>query len=516
MTTILWFKRDLRLADHPAAALAGQGGAGVLPLFVVEPALWAEPDMAGRHWAFVAECLSDLRAATALRGAPLVVRVGDMVEVLDDLTRRHGVTRILSHEETGNAWTYARDRRVADWARARGITWKEVPQSGVVRRLAGRDGWAAQRDRFLKRDFAATDAVTFDARGEAPGAIPTAHDLGIAPDPCAARQAGGRAAALSLLGGFLTERGRTYRAAMSTPLQGEWACSRLSPHLAWGTLSGREAARAAMARQREVRGTRDGWAGSLKSFQSRLAWRDHFMQKLEDQPAIEVRCLHSAYEGMRPAEPDPVRLAAWQGGETGLPFVDACMRYLAHTGWLNFRMRSMLMAVASYHLWLEWRSTGLHLARLFTDYEPGIHWSQTQMQSGTTGMNTVRIYNPVKQGHDQDPDGTFTRRWVPELAEVPDRFLQEPWRWPDSARVLDRAYPAPIVDVKAAAKEAREKVWGARKGRAFREEADRVVHKHASRKDSAGHFVNDRAPRRRAARRADAGKPDTRQASFDL
>ena len=141
------------------------------------------------------------------------------------------------------------------------------------------------------------------------------------------------------------------------------------------------------------------------------------------------------------------------------------------------------MAVASYHLWLDWRATGPHLARMFTDYEPGIHWSQVQMQSGTTGMNTVRIYNPVKQGHDQDPTGVFTRRWVPELAEVPDEFLQEPWRWEGAGRMLGRIYPNPLVDVKAAAKEASSRVWGVRRGAAFRDEAARIVEKHASRKE---------------------------------
>jgi deoxyribodipyrimidine photo-lyase len=173
------------------------------------------------------------------------------------------------------------------------------------------------------------------------------------------------------------------------------------------------------------------------------------------------------------------------------------MRSLAATGWLNFRMRSMLMAVASYHLWLDWRATGPHLARLFTDYEPGIHWSQVQMQSGTTGMNTVRIYNPVKQGHDQDPDGSFTRAWVPELAAVPDRHLQEPWLWEGASGLLGRAYPEPIVDVKAAAKAASARVWGVRKGAAFREEADRIVRKHASRKEPGVpmRFARDAEPR---------------------
>jgi deoxyribodipyrimidine photo-lyase len=267
---------------------------------------------------------------------------------------------------------------------------------------------------------------------------------------------------------------------------------------------------ATAARQREVRGTRDGWVGSLKSFQSRLAWRDHFMQKLEDEPEIERACLHRAYESLRPREPDAARLQAWSAGETGLPFVDACMRYLRAGGWLNFRMRSMLMAVASYHLWLDWRSTGPVLARLFTDYEPGIHWPQVQMQSGTTGMNTVRIYNPVKQGRDQDPTGVFTRAWVPELAAVPDAYLQEPWLWDGAMGVLGRAYPAPIVDVAAAAKAAREAVWSVRRGSAFRDEAARVVEKHASRKDRQGRFVNDRV---KTSRRP---KPDSDQMSFDL
>jgi deoxyribodipyrimidine photo-lyase len=222
-----------------------------------------------------------------------------------------------------------------------------------------------------------------------------------------------------------------------------------------------------------------------------------------------MRCLHPATEGLRPREPDAARLAAWAAGETGLPFVDACMRYLAATGWLNFRMRSMVMSVASYHLWLDWRATGAVLARRVTDCEPGIHWPQVQMQSGTTGINTIRIYNPVKQGLEQDPTGAFTRAWVPELASVPDAFLQVPWRWTGAAGLLGRRYPEPVVDVEAAARAARETVWGLRKERGFAAEAARVVTRHASRADGTGRFVNDRAPARRRA-------SPTAQMSLDL
>jgi deoxyribodipyrimidine photo-lyase len=391
-----------------------------------------------------------------------------------------------------------------------GVVWTEVPQLGVVRRLAGRDGWAARRERAVRQPVLAAPVGLRGVEVE-PGAIPEAAELGLAFDACPGEAAGGRGEAEALLASFLEVRGQPYRRAMSSPLEGEWACSRLSPHLAWGTISGREAAQAAAARKAAAKGTREGWRGAMQSFEARLAWRDHFMQKLEDEPAIETRCLHPAYEGLRHRESDGARLRAWETGQTGVPFVDACMRYLTHGGWLNFRMRAMLVAVASYHLWLDWRDTGPHLARMFTDYEPGIHWPQMQMQSGTTGMNTVRIYNPVKQGADQDPGGVFTRRWVPELAEVPDRHLQAPWGWEEAGRVLGRVYPEPVVDVADAARAAREKVWAVRRGGAFRDEAQRIVKKHASRKDGGPgrHFVNDREKR-------GVRKVDTRQMKLDL
>ena len=507
---LVLFKRDLRVADNPALALAAARGGAVLPLYVVEPGYWAGADTSARQWRFTAECLHGLRADLALLGAPLIVRTGEMVDVLSTLCRSLAITEIISAEETGNLWTYARDRRVAAWARAAGVQWTQVPQQGVIRRLAGRDGWAATRDRAVRQPVPPTPQ---GLRGLSlmPGAIPDARDLGLAFDPCPGRQKGGRAEAEALLHSFLTDRGRDYRRAMSAPQAGAMACSRLSPYLAMGVLSSRMTALAAATRKAEAQAlaARDGWTGAMTSFSSRLAWRDHFMQKLEDQPSIEIRCLHPAYERLRPAEPDTERLIAWQTGQTGIPFVDACMRSLIATGWLNFRMRAMLMAVASYHLWLDWRATGPHLARMFTDYEPGIHWPQVQMQSGTTGMNTIRIYNPVKQGYDHDPNGAFTRKWCPELRAVPDAFVHEPWRWDGAGRLLGRGYPAPVIDVARAARAARDRVWAVRDVAGFGTDAARIVQKHASRKAGPGgqHFVNDRKPR---------PKPNTAQLRLDL
>ena len=137
MNVLIWFKRDLRIQDHPALALGAALGR-VLPLYIVEPDLWAQPDLSARQWDFIAESLGQLRSDLAARGAPLIVRCGPAVEVMARLCRQHQITRILSHEETGNAFTYARDRAMADWAGASGVEWHELPQSGVIRRLAQR------------------------------------------------------------------------------------------------------------------------------------------------------------------------------------------------------------------------------------------------------------------------------------------------------------------------------------------------------------------------------------------
>lgn len=480
---IVWFKRDLRVHDHQVLFQASQSGR-VLPLYIVEPELWQLPDMSARQWSFTAECLLSLREDLGQIGQPLVVRVGDVVEILEQARRRFNKIRIWSHEETGTGWTFERDKRVANWARTNGIQWTEIPQSGVVRRLKNRGGWAKRWNAFMSAPQAEIPISLSPISGIEVGDIPTSDHLSLFHDPCKLRQIGGRVNAENNLQSFLYKRGAPYRRAMSSPSAGAIHCSRLSPYIALGVVSMRQVTKATWARQQELKqnNVKGGWRGSLSSFNGRLHWRDHFIQKLEDEPAIEFENLHPAYHGLRSSEPDEARLKAWCNGETGLPFVDACMRSLHETGWLNFRMRAMLMAISSYHLWLDWRKPGEHLARMFVDYEPGIHWSQVQMQSGTTGINTVRIYNPVKQGYDQDPDGSFVRHWVPELSEVPDAFIQEPWKWRKASTILDKTYPFPVVDYLTAAKEAREKVWAVRKTDGFKRRAKEVVKKHASRK----------------------------------
>ncbi|WP_170560205.1 FAD-binding domain-containing protein [Ruegeria atlantica] len=476
---VVWFKRDLRVEDHLPLLHASRVGP-VLPLYVVEPELWQQPDASARQWRFVAETLTDLRANLGRLGQPLVVRLGEITSILSELKKLNLIECLWSHEETGNDWTFRRDLRVAAWCKKHGVRQFEVQNHGVFRRLKSRDGWAGRWDRFMHQPI--SPPVALEPIEVEPGSIPTEHDLGLQDDLCVARQVGGRRVGLERLNSFLTHRGERYQREMSSPLEGAIACSRLSPYLAWGALSMREVTQATKKQQRALPPHAKDWHKSLRSFSGRLHWHCHFIQKLEDEPRIEFENLHRLNDGLRPQKPDAELLTAWSNGETGYPFLDACMRSLHATGWLNFRMRAMVMATASYHLWLDWRAPGLHLARMFTDYEPGIHWNQVQMQSGTTGINSVRIYNPVKQGYDQDPEGVFIRTWLPELAHIPDQHIHEPWTASNAQQIIGTIYPRRVFDHLTAAKTARERVWSIRRSAEFRIEAQAISAKHASRK----------------------------------
>ncbi|MEL7019959.1 MAG: FAD-binding domain-containing protein, partial [Pseudomonadota bacterium] len=317
----------------------------VIPLFVIEPDYWQLPDVSARHWRFLRASLQDLNEALSARGQPLVIRTGSVVDILADLSQRIRIDSLWSHEETGNNWTFQRDRTVMAWCRAHGISWREIAQHGVIRRLPTRNGWARKWAHQMHAPLVPSPEGLTPAIGDLGGEpIPdTPYAGAFANAPAFTdEQPGGRAAGELFLKSFLEKRGRPYRAAMASPAKGRVACSRLSPYLSYGCLSVREVTHASQARAAQAQANSERmWAGSMKSFGSRLHWHCHFIQKLEDEPRLEFRNLHPAYDDLRPdektmGEGEKARLTAWQRGETGLPFVDACMRSLQATGWLNF------------------------------------------------------------------------------------------------------------------------------------------------------------------------------------
>ncbi len=456
---IVWFKRDLRVRDHEPLTRAAASGP-VLPIYIVEPELWAQPDAAAQHWEYIATSLRELRESLDKLGAPLLVRTGEIVSVLNRLAIAlpGRIDRLWAYEETGNDWTYQRDKRVLAWARNGGIDVTEVPTNFVVRRLSSRDDWSAiARARMSQPILAAptklrpatrTDGSPFEL-----GAIPSAGELGLAPQPPAGSHDAGEKAARATLQSFLDTRCVGYEKRLSSPITAQDGCSRISAHLTYGTISLREV----LARTGRALGpTSSGASGgsskrfSLKAFSERLHWRSHFIQKLEDQPNLEHRSYIAAFDRLRldptTNELGAKRFQAWTTGNTGYPMIDACMRSLNETGWINFRMRAMLVSFASYDLWIDWRATAHYLARAFIDYEPGIHYPQIQMQSGTTGINTIRIYDPIKQGLDHDPNGDFVRRWIPELRSVTDGSVHQPWLLNDSFWAAPADYAQPIVN----------------------------------------------------------------------
>lgn len=514
---IVWFKRDLRLHDHPPLQAAIAEGLPTLLLYCYEPSWMAAPDSDVRHWRFVRQSIADIKAQLTQRNLLFFDLVAEAGDVFEALRQRVHIKTIFSHEETGNALTFARDKSIAAFCSAHGICWQEFPSHGVQRRLYHRKAWEA---RFVARMSEPILPINWEAFK--PYVLPQdLHTLFLQTPlhPEILReeklmQPGGERAAWTYLNSFLENRRKQYFKNISKPEAARFSCSRISPYLTWGNLSVRQVYQAT---QRAIAQTGDNY--NLGQFTSRLFWQSHFIQKFETECRMEFENLNRGFDSIR-TEYNAAWVQAWAEGRTGFPLIDACMRCVVATGYLNFRMRAMLVSFLTHHLWQPWQAGVHHLARQFLDYEPGIHYSQFQMQSGVMGVNTIRIYNPVKQGLEQDPEGIFIRKWVPELAHLPTPFVHEPWKMTALEAAFHQfqpgeSYPLPMVDLEKTHRAARDMLWAHRRAPSVLAENRRILRVHTKRKETEERTVmGDPATQRRLQQGPRNEIIDSRDAEF--
>jgi deoxyribodipyrimidine photo-lyase len=454
MHAVVWFKRDLRWHDHAAWHAALESGFPIVLLFVVEPELITHPSYSHRHWWFQFESIRVIQRQFSHLELKINVLQGSLTQILEDLLLDLGPFTLFSHEETGIGVTFERDKAVKQFVKSHDLSWREFPQFAVQRGRRDRTGWDADWDLFMNQkqlEVNVESGTYVRISSELRQQYKVRLNPQINPDDF---QVPGRVQGLQILHSFVQERYKKYSRSISKPLDSQHYCSRLSPYLAWGNLSLREVVQFVAIGYRKTKNP------NFQAALSRLHWHCHFIQKLESDPAMEFVNQNKAYNTIR-TELNEAYFALFTQGNTGFPLIDACIRCLKETGYLNFRMRAMLVSFWTHHLFQPWQPLAVWMAALFLDFEPGIHFAQFQMQAGTVGYHTIRIYNPVKQAEEHDPEAVFIKKWVPELAQLPNHFAREPWTMTAMEEMFYQFqngadYPNRMIDLENAARRARD------------------------------------------------------------
>lgn len=477
---VVWLKRDIRLEDHAPLAYAIEEGYRVLIVFSFEPCLVGHEDTSLRHLRFQYESLLSLEDELAVHGGCLYIFHREMVSLLSSLLELFSEYLLLSHQETGVEAVRKRNANVRVFCEEQGIEWMELPNFGVLRGDKDRDGWEAHWLALMNGpqcevELSRLRCVVLDdewLEGQFGPSLPSGMMRCQEQFP-----KGGSCRARTLLDGLLDTFATQREPQLATAYLSDVVTSRLSAYIAWGNVSLRQVYQAVRDMQHQAEST-----VLIEAFLSRLRWHCHLIQMLESAPKVEYDSLNQTMDSVW-GQTDLACVEAWKAGETGVPFVDAAMRCLRETGFVPFVMRGLLVSFLSHHLWQDWRQGVHHLARLFLDYEPGIHYLQCQIHASATGLFPLRILDPMRLAQELDPEGRYVHRWVPELQSVPSAFLHEPWRLSQMEQVfhqcvLGEDYPFPLVDLRESTRSSRMRLEAVRATERFVLEAKENHNRH--------------------------------------